>query len=249
MGGAIKAVAFDLDGTLYPNYRLYSRLLPQLMLHPLLYAAFTKARKKLHSDPEAILENQMKSKATIPKTEVLGQPQIGSFYEKQALLVSESLGKDMEKTRELLERMVYQSWKKLFSGIKLFPLVKETLAAFQGAGLRLALLSDFPPVQKLSLLGLDGFFDAVISTEETGALKPSGIPFAVLVRSLSLPPAEILYVGNSGRFDVEGSKSAGMKSALIRRGPFSTVLVKQSSAEKADFVFRDYRQLQEFVLQ
>ena len=96
--------------------------------------------------------------------------------------------------------------------------------------------------------GLGGFFDVILSTEETGALKPSGIPFAVLVKALDLDPKEILYVGNSLRYDVEGAKSAGIKAALIRRCLFSTGHVPRKSSVKADFVFRDYRQLREYVL-
>ena len=228
--GILKAVAFDLDGTLYPNYRLYRRLFPQFLLHPVLYTAFMKVRRKLHANKE----------------ENTGLP--SSFYDKQAFLLAACLKKDKEKARQKLDRLVYGSWEKLFSGIKLFPFVKETLAAFRNAGFRLALLSDFPPAQKLMLMGLDSFFDAVISTEETGALKPSGVPFAALVHSLSLKPEEILYVGNSLDFDVGGSKSAGLRAALIRRGPLSTGHVPKNSPVKPDFIFRDYRQLQDYVL-
>ena len=227
---SLKAVAFDLDGTLYPNYRLYRRLFSQLMFHPVFYAAFMKVRSTLHAGKEE----------TVPPDT--------SFYDRQASLFAACLREDKEKTRQKLERLVYGSWEKLFSGIKLFPFVKETLAAFRNAGLRLALLSDFPPVQKLVLLGLDSFFDAVISTEETGALKPSGIPFAALIRSLELNPEEILYVGNSLLYDVGGSKSAGLKAALIRRSLLSTGHIPKNSPVKADFVFRDYRQLQKYVL-
>ena len=228
--GILKAVAFDLDGTLYPNYRLYMRIIPQFLLHPFFFGAFFRVRRILHS-------LQYDDSDKIP-----------SFYDKQASLLAELLGKDTEKTRLKTEVLVYGGLEKLFSGIKLFPYLKETLVSFQKAGLRLAVLSDFPPVQKLAILGLDGFFDVVLSSEETGALKPSGIPFAELIRKLALAPEEILYVGNSMHFDVEGSKSAGLKSAQIKRGTLSTGRVSGKSTDKADFVFRDYRQLQEYVL-
>ena len=45
MIAGISAVAFDLDGTLYPNYSLYIRLLPFLFRHPQLIAALGKARQ------------------------------------------------------------------------------------------------------------------------------------------------------------------------------------------------------------
>ena len=235
---SIKAVAFDLDGTLYPNYRLYCRLLPRFFIHPFFYRAFMAARHELHSgsaDPQGFTKSTPSGGAL-------------SFYEKQALLMARFLGKDPEKTRIKMDRLIYRGWERVFSRIRLFPRVKETLSAFRTAGLKLGMLSDFPPVQKVSLLGLDGCFDVILAAEETGALKPSGIPFAILARELAFDPGEILYVGNSPRFDTEGAKTAGMKAALIRRGLFSTGRVKKNDTGGADFVFRDYRQLQEYVL-
>ena len=228
---AIKAIAFDLDGTLYPNYRLYVRLFPQLIRHPFLFYAFSKARHILHTADDG------------------SSQQFPSFYHKQASLVAGFLGKEPEETKSKLERLVYKGWETLFSRIKLFPRLKETLLALRGAGFRLAVLSDFPPSYKLSLMGLDGFFDVILSSEETGALKPSGIPFNALVHALRFEPGEILYVGNSLRFDVGGAKSAGMQAALIRRSVFSTGHVPKNSSVDANFIFRDYRQLQEYILQ
>ena len=226
----IKAVAFDLDGTLYPNYRLYYRLFPQVFLHPFFSKAFMKVRRQLH--------------CSVKPGEMAAPDR--SFYEKQLSLLASMIKKDRESTRQKLDRLIYGNLEKHFSRIKLFPGVKETLAAFRSAELRLAVLSDFPPMQKIELLGLSSFFDCTLSTEETGYLKPSGIPFAALADALKLKPENILYVGNSPRFDAEGAVSSGMKAALIRRGVFSTGYARNTGG--ADFVFRNYRQLQEYVL-
>lgn len=239
MGGHIsqplKAVAFDLDGTLYPNYLLYIRLLPKLALHPFFYSAFSKARNTLHYPT-----------GNYPPG---GYAEEGSFYDKQAEAVAKLLGKPGGQIKQKLEERVYTSWEKHFSGIRLFPQLKETLCELRRSGLRLGILSDFPPAKKLSLLGLNGFFDTALSSEETGALKPSGIPFAALARALDAQPGEILYVGNNVQYDIEGAKAAGMETALIKRNSFSTGYVTKHSAGSAGFVFRGYRQLQEYILQ
>jgi putative hydrolase of the HAD superfamily len=228
--GAIKAVSFDLDGTLYPNYRLYRRLIPFLSIHPFFYTVFNLVRHKLHSPPWA-------ETAPAPNS---------SFYDEQASLMAEILHQKQKTVREKAERIIYRRWETLFSGVKPFPLVRETLDAFRKAGLRLAVLSDFPPGRKISFLGLDGFFEIVLSTEETGRLKPSRVPFDVLAKSLNLEAQEILYVGNSRRYDVDGARLAGMKTALIKRSVFSTGYCPDTGW--ADFVFRNYRQLREYVL-
>jgi putative hydrolase of the HAD superfamily len=233
-GKTIKAAAFDLDGTLYPNYRLYRRLLPFLLMRPVFYAAFNQARHRLHS-PEW--------------TETVPLPD-SSFYDEQASLMAEILRQKPKLVREKAERLIYAGWDSLFSGVKPFPHVRETLAAFREAGLRLAVLSDFPPGRKISLLGLDSFFEVVLSTEETGRLKPSRVPFAALSKALNLEAPEILYVGNSLRYDAAGARLAGMKTALIKRSVFSTGFCPKTGPEAGavDFVFRNYRQLQEYVL-
>jgi len=228
--GAIKAVSFDLDGTLYPNYRLYRRLLPFFLIHPFFYRAFTLVRHKLHSSDWA---------ETAPAP-------CSSFYDEQASLMAAILHQKQKAVREKAERVIYRRWETLFSGVKPFPFVRETLDAFRKAGLRLAVLSDFPPGRKISILGLDGFFEVVFSTEETGRLKPSRVPFAALAKLLNLEAQEILYVGNSPRYDAAGARLAGMKTALIKRSVFSTGYCPNTG--EADFVFRNYRQLREYVL-
>ncbi|MDR1307763.1 MAG: HAD family hydrolase [Treponema sp.] len=235
----LKAVAFDLDGTLYPNYRLYCRLLLSFLVHPRFFYAFARVRHRLHrrEDPPS------------------GGPVSGaSFYDVQAAMMGAALGQDPRQVKEQAERLIYRCWEARFSRIRLFPHVRETLSLFRGAGLKLGLLSDFPPARKVSLLGLDGFFDVLLSTEDTGALKPSPVPFAALTAALSCGPGEILYVGNSLRFDAAGAGAAGMKTALIRRSILSTGCCPACSRGpggfrvRADFVFRDYRQLREYVL-
>jgi putative hydrolase of the HAD superfamily len=222
----IKGVAFDLDGTLYPDYRLYRRLLPSFLTHLRFFKAFAQVRHQLHRE----------GTGTSP----------ASFSDEQLSRMASILGKEKTAVRQKMEKLVYRHWEDQFSRIRLFPHVTETLAAFRQAGFKLALLSDFPPARKIELLGLGGHFDVLLSTEETGSLKPSSVPFAALVRAMALPPAEILYVGNSYRYDVAGAKAAGLGAALIKRSILSTGHCPSTAG--ADFVFRDYRQLQEYVL-
>jgi putative hydrolase of the HAD superfamily len=230
-------VAFDLDGTLYPNYRLYCRLLFSFLVHPRFFYVFARVRHILHHREGGSLSGG-------PVPPVSGS----SFYDVQAAMMGAILGRDPRQVKEQMERLIYRCWEERFSRIRLFPHVRETLSRFRGAGLKLGLLSDFPPARKVSLLGLEGFFDILLSTEDTGALKPSPVPFAALIRTLSCRPEEILYVGNSPRFDAAGAGAAGMRTALIRRSVLSTGRCPAHPRIRVDFVFRDYRQLREYVL-
>ena len=218
----ISAVAFDLDGTLYPNYRLYVRLLPFLCRHWRLVSALGKARSIIRAEQEH-------SSAPYP-----------DFYSHQARIAADILHAQPEHIKEKVEKLIYRGWEPHFSKITLFPYVREFLAELRAAPFKLGLLSDFPPEIKLRNLNLGDCWDVVLCSENTGALKPAAHPFRELANSLGLPPDQILYVGNSLHYDAVGAKRAGMKTALLA-GRFT-------GKTKADYTFSNYRQLRDFVL-
>jgi len=237
MLSGISAVAFDLDGTLYPNYRLNLRLLPFLLRHCKFMLAFGRARDIIRREQEAQAELAAQTASTV-------QPPSGiDFYDRQAQLVAEQIKAQKEEIRERIDRLIYRGWESFFLKIKPFPHVKEVLGELKAAGLKLGLLSDFPPETKLEYLGLSSFWDTVLCTESIGALKPAVKPFEELAKALACPAEKILYVGNSRRYDVGGAKRAGLKAALLNIG------LPVISGVKADFTFRSYRQLRNFMLQ
>ena len=217
------AVAFDLDGTLYPNFRLYARLLPFILKELRLLKAFGKTRTMMRKD------------FSVRSGE--------NFYDAQARVLGKILRCSMEEARERTEKLIYRGWEPLFNKIRLFPHVLETLDAFRKEGIKLGLLSDFPPEVKLKNLNLGGFWDVIMCSEHTGHLKPDVKPFLDLAALMGRAPEQILYVGNSVPYDVKGSRRAGMKSAHIR-----SKWKKFFSPGEADFVFYDYRQLRDYVL-
>jgi putative hydrolase of the HAD superfamily len=229
----IDAAAFDLDGTLYPNYGLNLKLWPFILREWRLLAAFGRARSTIRR-----LQRQGDSSLP-PATE---------FYAFQAGLTAGYLGKPEEAAQTLvkIETLMYRGWEPLFRDIKIFPHVRETLAAFREQGLKLGLLSDFPPEVKLEYLGLSGLWDVVRCSEQEGRLKPDPLPFTRLAAALGLPPERILYVGNSYSYDAAGAAAAGMQAALV----CSRFSARRAAAKAGDsvFVFYDYRQLLEYVL-
>jgi putative hydrolase of the HAD superfamily len=221
------AVAFDLDGTLYPNYRFYIRLVPFIIKEQRLMRAFGKARDRLREKRD-------------------GE---GAFYERQARFMSEILGEPADKVQKKVELLIYRGWEPIFNKVKLYPQVKETLEALRAGGMKLGLLSDFPLEEKLKNLDISGYWDTVLCSEAVGQLKPDPLPFEELARRMNFPPEKILYVGNSFSYDVVGAKRAGMGAAWIsssrRESPRAGSVFP---GIKADFVFSGYRQLRDYVL-
>ena len=226
----IAAVAFDLDGTLYSDIRLFIRLVPFFLKHHGLLLAMGKTRKQLRDiNSDGNQQNHAFSGM--------------DFYDAQAALIAEILQKSQAEVKEKIEKLIYRGWEKHFKKIRLFPYVKTCLEAFRQRGVKIGLLSDFPPEKKLENLGIMDYWDSIASSEESGRLKPDPLPFLALAGKMKLPPEEILYVGNNYHYDVLGARSAGMKTALI-----CSRWTRFSREPMPDFIFHDYRQLQKYVL-
>ena len=223
----IEAVAFDLDGTLYPNYRLNIKLLPFILKECRLLLAFGKTRE--------IIREEQETSPNYP---------LSDFYNYQAAITAKILNSTPEKVKDRIDRLMYRGWEPLFKNVKPFSHVPQTLSSLRAEGYKLGLLSDFPPETKLEYLGLSGYWDAVLCSESSGTIKPNPLSFLELSRSLGLPPEKIMYVGNSLDYDVAGASRAGMKTAWIKN-PLLPCSVKEY---KPDFIFTSYRQLLDYML-
>jgi putative hydrolase of the HAD superfamily len=227
MRNDIEGIAFDLDGTLYPNYRLNIKLFPFILKETRLLIAFGKARTIIRKEQED------------------GSVQQKDFYEYQAEITSKILGDPIDKIKEKIDLLIYKGWQPLFKKIEPFKNALLTLTAIRNAGFKLGLLSDFPPEKKLEYMGLSGIWDVVYCSEYSGALKPHSLSFTQLAAQMNLPPEKILYVGNSLSYDVAGAARAGMKTAWIR-GYLLSIFNKKEI--KPDFSFSNYRQLFDYML-
>lgn len=208
----IKAIVFDVDGTLYPQWRIFYSSLPYFLLHRKLVASFWKARKKIRK-----MDN-------LPVSD-------WSLYQKQAELVSTSLKMSLQETQAVIDKKIYQKWERTFRFVKPYRNVDAVLKELRLEGYKLAVMSDVPIGKKLQYFGLEGYWDLIMTSEESEYLKPHKAPFQLLAKRLEMNPDEILYVGNSFEYDAVGAKEAGLWAALITR---------KDSMPPADFTFKNY---------
>ncbi len=193
---AIRGVAFDVDGTLYPNRAMYLLSVPLVLTRSRLIRAFRDVRIALRE-----------------------RGAVGDYYRTQAEMLAKALGITPEEARKTIERRIYRTWENILYLVPLRRGVRRTIRELKDAGLKVAVSSDFPLTRKLKVLGLEDQWDAVVPTEATGALKPNPEPFFSISAALGLPPEEILYVGNSYAYDIVGAAGVGMKTAHISRRP------------------------------
>jgi len=131
------------------------------------------------------------------------------------------------------------------AALVLYPHVTSTLTTMVKRGIRLALITDAPPKQawlRLCYLNLHHLFDLVITAEDTGALKPSPLPFLKALEELGLTPDEAIMVGDWPDRDMKGAQSVGMRSVLAKYGDR-----KFEGASGADWEIDDIAELLEIV--
>lgn len=223
MSMKIKAAAFDIDGTLYPEKSLYFKVWFYYLRHLRFFLRFNKIRK------------MMRNSDNLVKTD--------NFFEKQAQLFAETYGISYEKAYSQIKTIVYDGLKPYYLAVKPFAGVHETFEKLKEKGIKVAVLSDFPVEQKGNMWGLAPFCDVLFGSENIGVLKPSKVCFESLCQALDCKPEEVLYVGNSFEYDVLGAKGAGLKTAWI------TKKVAKNQKNVADIVFSTYRQFMQFVLE
>ena len=220
----IKAIAFDIDGTLYPKWQMDIRLAAASLLHL----------------PFALRYNGMRRR--IRREDGLDERPIGSLEELRRRECGILYGTD-DRLQDFIAketRVFRKPWEVLFRSIKPYPGMKDFREEALGK-YRLAVRSDFPVGVKLKALGVEDFFEYIASAEDYGHLKPSPVPFRAMLSKLGLAPEEVLYVGDSESKDIAGAHNAGLKSALI-----STSQSKVYSI--ADIVFSSWSAFREELL-
>jgi putative hydrolase of the HAD superfamily len=153
---------------------------------------------------------------------------------KQAEIIARNMNIPLKRASFLIQEIVYKKWDRYFKGIRLFPLVYETLKLLKEEGYKLGLLSDYPIQSKLEYLKIKDIWDCSTSSEVVNHLKPHPEPFRYIRRLLNVPFSDILYVGDRYSYDIIGAKGVGMMAAH-----FTKKKVKNSIA---DITFSDYRE-------
>ncbi len=101
------------------------------------------------------------------------------------------------------------------------PAACAVLDALEQAGLPVGIVTNGHDEKHhtLDLLGLRQRTACVLVSQTAGRRKPDPTLFVQAARCLGVPPAQILFVGDTLRQDIGGAQAAGMATAWVRRGP------------------------------
>ena len=132
--------------------------------------------------------------------------------------------------------------KEKYLHLKPYPGVVDTLRALKEQGFKLGVVSDglrLKAWMRLNGAGLDSYFDAVVTYDDTGKRKPAKEPFLLICDQLEVKPEECLMLGDWPERDVQGGRLAGMKTCLAKYG--------QLRHATADYEIEDFPALLDII--
>ncbi|MFH1244829.1 MAG: HAD family hydrolase [bacterium] len=185
----IKAVGFDVDGTLYHSP-------PELQM-AVGGKIVAEAARLLAQDPDELAEEYLKRREQYRSNTMtlnsFGLPGEEIF---QKIWNEIPLEQYIQKDLKLVKLM-----EKLGREYQLFIISNGRMVEIK---------------KKLEYIGLEAdLFEPLIACYDQGWIKPEPSPFLLAIESLKLQPEEIVYVGDRSDLDVEGAQATGMRTILI----------------------------------
>jgi HAD superfamily hydrolase (TIGR01549 family) len=202
----IRAVLFDVDGTLYRQAPLRSAMAVELLGLPLQGLREAPRRWRAIRAYRGAQES-LRLGATAESPAVA---QIATAARRSGLSEAsvEALIQEWMFTRPLK----YLRWCRAQG-------LDELLLLLDRAGVAAGVLSDYPAHDKLAALGLRGRFWPILSSTdpEIAALKPHPRGFLRAASLWDLRPSDVLVVGDRPDADGAGAAAAGMSCAIVGR--------------------------------
>ena len=231
-GRRIRAVLFDLDGTLYDQRRMRTlmamELAAMLLRRPFqaprnwrALAAFRKAQESLRGD------RRSRPGAT------------GQLEEAAARLRMPLDEVDAIVTEWMIQRPLKYMVSCRATG------VIDLLTFLRKRGIQIGVLSDYPAALKLQALQIADWFSIVLcaTDPDIGVFKPSPRGFLAAAERWQHAPAEILVVGDRADADGAGAAAAGMPCVIVGRFrpavPGQPGVLRLPSLERLRYVLDD----------
>ena len=234
----IKAVLFDMDGTLYLQPRLRALMAGELVTVPWLHHAPWRVKR--------VWTALKVFRGVREDLRSLGRPDVSLERLQYSEAASRARMAVAEMEQVVAEWIVRRPLKYLPHVMR--PGTREVLSQLRASGLKVGVFSDYPAEDKLKAMRLDRLVSLTIDATEpdVNAFKPHPRGFLAAAERWHLPPQAILYVGDRPEVDAAGAAAAGMRCAVIGAAlpanlvPFLTLA---GMADLASLVDRDRSQL------
>ncbi|MDE1852895.1 MAG: HAD family hydrolase [Thaumarchaeota archaeon] len=114
-----------------------------------------------------------------------------------------------------------------------FPGIVEVLRHLRSSGVRLAVLTNSgrrAASEALSRAGIEGFFEFVLTRDDTELMKPRPEGLIMAASRFGLPRGSISYVGDS-LYDIAAAKGAGIRMISVATGNYSVERLRSEGAD------------------
>lgn len=244
--GAIRAVVFDLGGTLEDVHyndeirleatRGLQRLLSERGLDPGLASSELQA---------VVLQGMEAYKDWRERTEIELPPErVWIDY------IFPDRGLPPDRLAAAAEDLAFYHENHFFTRV-LRPEVPAVLAALRERGLRLSVISNIVSrrlVQhNLAAYGVAHYFDPIVTSASLSIRKPHPRIFLEAARLMDLPPAACAYVGDTVSRDVVGARRAGYGLAIQITSFLTGKSDRETDTEAPDALIRDLREVVDLV--
>ncbi len=119
---------------------------------------------------------------------------------------------------------------------------KLVLKKLKKKGYRLGVVTDAPKFQawtRLYEMRLEKYFDIVVTLDDSGSFKHTGLPFERAIDMLGFKPKEIMMVGDWVSRDIIPANKLGIKTVLAKYGQWQII----QENFKADYEIDDISEL------
>jgi len=227
-----KAVIFDYIGTLV-NCRNYSMDTSKLKLYNALVAEGFGVAEYKFTDAYSLAHEKYRKVRYEQLREVTN-----AVWVAEALC---SLGFTVTEDDPRVKAALNVFFQDFIDTLELRGGAKKLLRQAQQQG-KTALISNFthaPVIYKsLKKIGISGFFNAVVVSEEVGWRKPSEQIFQHTLNCLKIQAGDAIYVGDSPIEDIKGAKDAGLKTVFVP-SQFNSLKDLQKSKQEPNCIVED----------
>jgi len=200
--GAVRAICFDLDNTLW-------EIEPVLMRAERILADWLEARYPRIPERFSAAE-VLEVRASLLREQPHQAHDLSYLRRETIARLGEAAGYEREMAHE-----AFALWHAARNEVEPFAEVIPALEILKRR-FRLATLTNGNA--DLSVIGLAHHFEVTLSAGALGCAKPDPRAYARLADALTLKPAEILFVGDEPHADVVGPRTAGMQTVWVNRG-------------------------------
>jgi putative hydrolase of the HAD superfamily len=200
--GAVRAICFDLDNTLW-------EIEPVLIRAERILADWLERRYP--RIPERFTRAQMLEMRTALLAEQPHQAHDLSYLRRETLA---RCAAEVGYKRDIANE-AFELWHGARNQVEPYG---EVIAALESLKPRYRLATLSNGNADLAVIGLAHHFEISLSAGALGYAKPDLRTYAALADALTLKPAEILFVGDEPHADVVGPRAAGMQTVWVNRG-------------------------------